>query len=226
MGYTTAFFSLENAAGPGEPEFQGYWERLIQTFFVLLGNSDFDGFPGNMRPGFREYTQFLLLTHVLFVTIMLLNLLIAMMSDTFNKVKENALFEWHMTYAQIIFSIESELPPSYFREPAKSGFSAYWTMVGNERFLQVQEVSKEWYTKVSSEGSEKDVESLIAQFDVDGDGVLTRTEIVTGLAKLKAQGIDINVDATATGELVPSSQLGPKDQLANRVPDSISRSSN
>jgi hypothetical protein len=72
--------------------------------------------------------------------LILLNLLVAMMGDTYTRISEDAKGEWLMQRAQIIFSIEQNMST----EDLKNEKYKYWVDVADtagqkKRFLQVEE---------------------------------------------------------------------------------------
>jgi len=140
---------------------------------IIFGNIDFDLFAGYMYPGYDWLSSLLLLFHVIFVFIMLLNLLIGMMGDTYREIKTNADQEWHLAYAQIIFSVESEM------SHAKLQDQTYWTTIAGKRYLQVQDVNDEFFGEVVPEEIEagKSLEDQLMAFDADNNGVLDAEEL-------------------------------------------------
>jgi len=114
-----------------------------------------------------------------------------MLGDTFGEVKDNADQEWHLVYAQIIMSIESEIPQKNLQEVD------YWANVGGKRYLQVQEVNKEYFGKVV-ESEEHSLSDILKDMDLDKDGKISLDELKMGERKLKEQGITISVKEGAT----------------------------
>ncbi len=67
--------------------FSGFLTSVQQCFFGMLGDFDVENYIGNVRFA-------LLVAYVIIVTILLLNLLIAMMGDTYGNVIESATQIW------------------------------------------------------------------------------------------------------------------------------------
>lgn len=76
LGFASLFYTLESGAGVWV-----FLQRIHMLFMVALGDIDFEEFSSEMRPGFEPLSNLFLLLHVILVTIMLLNLLIAMVGD-------------------------------------------------------------------------------------------------------------------------------------------------
>jgi len=226
IGYSAAFYAIANPKEWGKGEWNGiFYEQAYVLFLSMLGGVDFESINAVTRDEYTWLSSILLLTYVIVITILLLNLLIAMMGDTFGEIKERAEEEWHMAYAQIIFSIESELGDDYFK-PEKVKFEPYWTMIGGKRFLQVQEVSETWYTDMAKNDSGETVEELLKKFDVNSDGVISFEEFQDGLARLHSEGKDIALVRNESREAPkePEKQpLGPQDHLPGRLPDNLMR---
>ncbi|KAG2434853.1 hypothetical protein HXX76_007738 [Chlamydomonas incerta] len=68
----------------------------------------------------RPWVQVLALTYTFLVTVILLNLLVAVMSDTYSVVKEHARSEWLLLRAKLILEIESSLPDGFFKDTQRS----------------------------------------------------------------------------------------------------------
>merc|ERR1719410_3187664 len=98
----------------------------------------------------------LLVVYNILVTILLLNILIAMMSDTYNKVSETAVQQWNLERARIIVTIEKELTGTcddrwrYWCEPAEG-----------ERYLQFERTSQAWArsTNLPTDSSDASISS-------------------------------------------------------------------
>jgi len=218
-GYGVAFYALQEPPKWGQDELKGLFHDRIYTLFMsLLGGTDFVAFNEGIQHGYAPLASFLLLTNVIVVNILLLNLLIAMMGDTFGDVKENSTEEWHLAYAQIIQSIESELPEHFWTDKNPDGsyrqFDPYWTIVGDTRYLQVQEVQESWYSTEKVEPQE----DWMKKFDVDDDGVISFVELAEGLAKMRNEAKDMDL----VPDVVPQA-LGPQKVLPGRLDPKITK---
>jgi hypothetical protein len=80
--------------------------------------------------------------YVVIMGILLINLLIAMMGDTYSRITEDAEKEWHLEWARIIYAIEDEM--SYSERQQKT--LEYATLIGGEKFLQVLEIDPDHYS--------------------------------------------------------------------------------
>ncbi|CAF3956669.1 unnamed protein product [Rotaria sp. Silwood1] len=133
MGFAQSFFILFNEYG-----LQGYMSSIKQCFLGLLGDFDLDYY---IKGEYPLTSVILLIFYIVLITILLLNLLIAMMGDTYAEVKRSAKKLWHLERARIAFRIENSLPRSkrLFR------FKKYWVNIkrerehGPERYMQVVE---------------------------------------------------------------------------------------
>merc|ERR1719350_2052373 len=80
-----------------------------------------------------------MVTYSVLVTITLLNILIAMMNDTYANVKVQAEKQRHMERARVILAIEQEQKAS--RRPPGS---QYWTEIEGENYLINEHISQSW----------------------------------------------------------------------------------
>jgi len=76
----------------------------------------------------------LFISFTILITVMLFNLLVAMMGSTYEEVKEKADQRWQLERARIIASVEIEMPDEYFEESK----NRYYVLIENERHLQRQ----------------------------------------------------------------------------------------
>ena len=75
--------------------------------------------------------------------VLLGNVLVAMMSDTYTAISEAAAGVWFQQRARISFSLEAEMRPEERSDPRNK----YWVDVGGQRFLQVMEVNRQHFRK-------------------------------------------------------------------------------
>ena len=122
----------------------------------LLGDFDLDYY---IESPFPLTTVSLLIAYVVLITILLLNLLIAMMGDTFADVKSSAKQLWfvvsrdeamkkrfssssrHLERTRIALDIERNLSPAQ----RASSKNKYWVEVDGERYLQVERVNSKLF---------------------------------------------------------------------------------
>ncbi|CAF3609508.1 unnamed protein product [Rotaria socialis] len=128
-GFSQAFFILFNENG-----FGGFLSSIKQCFLCLLGEFDLDYYIEGQHP---LPSVILLIFHIVVITILLLNLLIAMMGDTYADVKKSARKLWHLERARMALEIENGMSSS----ERKSDVNKYWVVVKGERCLQVEQVA-------------------------------------------------------------------------------------
>ncbi|CAF4959888.1 unnamed protein product, partial [Rotaria sp. Silwood1] len=124
--------------------FQGYISSIKQCFLGLLGDFDLDYYIGGQYP---LTSVILLVLYIVVITILLLNLLIAMMGDTYADVKKSAKKLWHLERARIALDLENGISKS------KRGlsFNKYWVDVQGERYLQVEQVNNDLNYPIDNE---------------------------------------------------------------------------
>eukprot|EP01062_Namystynia_karyoxenos_P063358 TRINITY_DN5615_c5_g1_i3.p1 TRINITY_DN5615_c5_g1~~TRINITY_DN5615_c5_g1_i3.p1 ORF type:complete len:1004 (+),score=292.53 TRINITY_DN5615_c5_g1_i3:1099-4110(+) len=106
FGFAQAFHILFMNPTPWD-----FAERLRQCLIALVGDVDWDGFDD--PPAYsRALVSALLRLYVVLVTVLLLNLLIAMMSSTYEKVFDEADRVWRLERARIMNSMQAEMGPA------------------------------------------------------------------------------------------------------------------
>jgi len=144
LGFSQAFFVLFDNNG-----FPGFMKSVKSCFFGMLGDFEVEEYA---ETTFQTISVSLLIVYVVVVTILLLNLLVAMMGDTYGNIIEDADKQWHLERARIIFAIENEM--SATERNLKE--NRYWTMVDNERYLQAQEVNSDHFRTKKTESKKDD----------------------------------------------------------------------
>jgi len=147
IGFSGGFYVLEASDTDSLDGLSIFADRIRTLFLILLGSFDFDGFQASLNPDWTWLSFILLVMYVVIMAIMLFNLLIAMMGETYNRTKEDADKVWHMTYAKIISSMEEEAGlrgrhhyPDHIQ---------YWMELGEgehtQKWLEVEEVDREYW---------------------------------------------------------------------------------
>jgi hypothetical protein len=72
---------------------------LLNSFSFMLGNFDTSAFDGL---SLQSYGIFLSVIYMLIVSLLLLNLLIALMGDSYSSVSAKGLAQWRLEQAQLI----------------------------------------------------------------------------------------------------------------------------
>ncbi|CAF1156051.1 unnamed protein product [Adineta steineri] len=143
IGFSQAFFVLFNYNG-----FSGFLLSIKQCFFGMLGDFNLDHHTGTT---FQYISMPLLVIYVVVVSILLLNLLIAMMGDTYGNVIESATQIWHLERARIIFAIENEMSI----DERILDKNKYWTNVDGQRYLQIEEIDKDCFRDINNDETDK-----------------------------------------------------------------------
>jgi len=233
FGHGSAWYVLEMPTG--QEVFHEYFWRIKRVFLLLFGDISFEEFAYAMEPGYNWLSTFLMLLHIILVFILLLNLLIGMMGDTFHEIKDRADEEWHLAYAQIISSVESEIPPETLQTQVK-----YWTTIGNKRYLQVQDVNDDYFkAEETKEDEQKEIqETAMKELDADNDGIVTVEEVKQLAQSLEEKGENFGLTLRSTPSQMRdrssstgsnrsdkekrSHNLGPSDKLEGRLDPSLS----
>jgi len=112
-----------------------YWEWVIDLGLLLIQQRNFSEFKVAEE---QAEIKILLVVYLLSCAIIGLNMLIAMMNETYADVKANAKKAWQLAHAQIILSIENEI--GQHRLNNNPAFQ-YW-IEGNGRSLQVEDTNQ------------------------------------------------------------------------------------
>lgn len=111
------------------------------------------GSQGELETKYRSLSVFLLVGYIVVVSICLLNLLIAMMGDTYTKVSTNAENKWRLERARVIMSIENEMTMADRQHPRNK----YFVQIGLERFIHIYDNDEKHFAQVvTTEGPNTD----------------------------------------------------------------------
>jgi len=190
LAFATALLTLESINGP-PPQTDGWtamWNNIFNLFLFVVGSGQLTGFgtPSNGWGGFFSIVFVVLVCiYVILIVIMELNLLIAMMSNTYNDAKEAAEYEKVQYQAQIIMSLEEEMSPGDWK-----GVTPYWIVDSGQPWLQLQIKNQEFLKQNASEGAmvqaieaqhekeaEETKEAKFQKADTDGDGKVSQAEL-------------------------------------------------
>ncbi|KAM4794704.1 transient receptor potential cation channel subfamily V member 1-like [Rhinophrynus dorsalis] len=119
--------AAENSTDSGQTEtgasYSGLYITSLELFKFTIGMGDLE-FNENLK--FKHFFMFLLILYVVLTYILLLNMLIALMSETVNKISNESKSIWKLQRAATILDIERFLP-RFLRKKLKSG---HWLTVG------------------------------------------------------------------------------------------------
>jgi len=113
----------------------GYWQWIFDLGLLLIQQRNFSDFKVAEE---QPEIEILLVIYLLSCAIIGLNMLIAMMNETYTDVKANAKKAWQLAHAQIILSIENEIGQDRLND---SPSLQYWIAGRNKsRELQVEDI--------------------------------------------------------------------------------------
>ncbi|CAF1178130.1 unnamed protein product [Didymodactylos carnosus] len=145
----SAVLALASIIGWG---YIGFLQSVKLSFLGMLGDFDIDYFA---ETTFQYLSVSLLIIYVVVVTVLLLNLLIAMMGDTYGRLIGNATQIWCLERARIVYAIENEMSTE------ERNLNRYWTIVDGERYFQVEEVNDKHFR--NSDEPNKDIDPTTEQ---------------------------------------------------------------
>lgn len=106
----------------------------LVTCFEWLTNGGYEGDVVDAAERGKVLMGFLMAAFTILGAVVLLNLLVAMMGDTYAKVSENAVAKWRLERARIMLRLER-----HFSTPHRDRLArGVWIVLDGARFLQVQ----------------------------------------------------------------------------------------
>lgn len=147
--FSTCFWLLDDDHQGGGAGLLVHLQRCLAAILGAINLEDYSGVgvessDESVLYGLRSCIELLLVGFYLtLVSIVLLNMLIAKMGDTYNHVTENADRKWLMEWARVVQSIEREMSHEELE------IQKYWVDGGDsdEKFLQIEEYDKDIYLR-------------------------------------------------------------------------------
>jgi len=141
LGFTQGFFIIFNENGVS-----AFFLRMKSCLVATFGQFEVDDY---MDTRFSSISISLIIVYVMVVTILLLNLLVAMMGSTFSKTLENADKEWQLERARMMFGIENEMTDAQLM----SEENKYWRddIRPNKKVILVLKPNENYWTKEEKE---------------------------------------------------------------------------
>lgn len=136
VGFSQAFYIQFQ-----EDSFLEFGMRLKSCFVTMLGDIDFESYMDNEKVVHPWLSTLLITLYIVSISVMLLNLLIAMMGDTYTKIIDDSRKIWQLQQARILFSLETEMTT----EERKKVLSGYKIMIKDEAYVQVYKVDPEHF---------------------------------------------------------------------------------
>ncbi|KAI3378974.1 hypothetical protein SNEBB_006980 [Seison nebaliae] len=154
-------------------DFSTFSSSLFTLFRIILGDFDFYG----LQSANRSLGPLFFILYVFFVYLILLNMFLAIINDTYSGVKEE---------------ISVQDPNNDFADYFRSRYNKMLDKMNikRDRIMDIQEALKsadvdsdaninyeEWRTDLKSRGfADAEIEAMFAKYDVDGDRVLSQKE--------------------------------------------------
>ena len=108
--YSAAMTIIFQNPGSITVEFANFWSSLFSMFQLTIGLIELDVTNGSNYP---ELALILFITFLAMAYILLLNMVIALLSETCSRVSSNRQSQWHLQKLGIILYIESRLLPRH-----------------------------------------------------------------------------------------------------------------
>jgi len=199
MGFATTFLALQSV--PQQTWMSGWdqlWINLYGLYYILMGSGDLNMFVVQIAQDWSGFfdigAKILIALYAVLMAVMMLNLLIAMMMDTYAVVKETTQIQYMQYKAQIISSLEAEMGPKDWQRVVP-----YWIMDNGEPWLQMQ-IKNETFLKQSQNLSAvsemlapepaKPTQTegeMFSEADANNDGQISKSELVSAERRIRAQ---------------------------------------
>jgi len=197
LGFATTYLALQSV--PRQIWMMGWdqmFANLVGLYYILMGNGDLTGFVVDIALDWSSFfligSQILVAAYSVLMAVMMLNLLIAMMMDTYGNIKDDTQILYMQYKAQIITSLEAEMGESDWDK-----VQPYWIMDNGEPWIQVK---NEFFLKetpiqpavavaapLPPPEPAKSAEEMFAETDVNHDGQISKSELGQFELRLRLQ---------------------------------------
>ena len=103
IGFSQSFFTLLYNI----EEFKNPAESFISTFDIILGGLEFNSLVENSE--YKITVLYIYRVYIIVSVIILLNMLIAILESSYNKIIERANKEWHLERSKLILSLMNNI---------------------------------------------------------------------------------------------------------------------
>jgi len=197
MGFATTFLALQSV--PRETWMHGWdqmWINLVNLYYILMGTGDLTGFVVDVALDWHSFfyigSEILIAVYSVLMAVLMMNLLIAMMMDTYGNIKVATQILYMQYKAQIITSLENEMSAADWVK-----VTPYWIMDNDEPWLQMQQknefaVKEEPFVPAAPVVPLPPVETksaaeTFAETDANNDGTISKAELSQFELKLRLQ---------------------------------------
>jgi len=232
LGFATTFLALQSVPQPTSlTGWDQMWINLVGLYQIMLGQGSLDDFVLTIAQDWRLFFdiggKILIVIYAVLMAVMMLNLLIAMMMDTFAEVKETTQIQYMQFKAQIISSLENEMSDKEWQHVLP-----YWIMDNGEPWLQIQIKNESFLQQAVNLAAvnaalapapapvvpKKTSTELFTEADVNNDGKISKSELASHEKRIRAQ-IEQEL-LQRWGHLMP--RAGNRPQNATTTPGYVS----
>ncbi|GLC42960.1 hypothetical protein PLESTB_000282600 [Pleodorina starrii] len=201
---TVYFEQMSSGAGVSDDftkNFDTFPDSLLSVYYFMTVGGFSTDVGGEAK--YVWYLHVLLISFSFMVSIILLNLLIAVMSDTYVVVKQHAKSEWMLLKARLVLEIDSNMPDSFFADRRRSA----------PRWLHVVNTKR---TSSPAHASLLDsIRGTVVRQALNTDLTDTKHEIKAQIASLTEQLQSLQRDITRLSEALSG---GGPDRIDARTP--------
>jgi hypothetical protein len=215
LGFSTSFLALQSVPYPNAVSgWSQMGDNLFGLFSVLTSGVDFDFTETVTKDWGGFFVGVSTVIQVFFsvvMLIMLLNLLIAMMGDTYGLVKEATEIEYVQYKAQIIMSLENEMSASDWKQ-----ITPYWIMDNGKPWLQMQIKNQQFLQNnvgqvmMAPPPPQVSAEQAFQKADADGDGSVSQAELEAFEKDLRSKLEVEFLQRAVLGSMQPLPQAQPQ----------------
>jgi len=205
--FATLLLCLQSYPAPSQTDgWTAMGDNIYLLFLFVMSNGQVTGFNGTDAAwgGFFSIISYALIcAYVCLILVVLLNLLVAMMGDTYSDVQTETEMQYIKSKAQILLSLEGEMSTSDWAALNPP----YWIMDGGKPWLQSQLKNDAFLKKNEAETvakaraaaaadiaavSEQKTEDAFKTADSNGDGKVSEEELAKFEASIR-QKVELEV---------------------------------
>ena len=121
----------------------GVFSRIEELICAMLGEFDLEKYRENSTHPMLA-TNFVLV-YVVLLSVVLVNMLVAKMGDTYTKISDDAQLRWRLEVARMVLSMEKSMS----EKERKEEINKYWVTTEEHRYLQVEEEDQKHWDKAA-----------------------------------------------------------------------------
>ena len=152
----------------------GVFSRIEELICAMLGEFDLESY--RKKSTHPTLATNFVLVYVILLSVVLVNMLVAKMGDTYTKISDESHLRWRLEVARMVLSMEKSMS----EKEREKEINKYWVTTEEHRYLQVEEEDQKHWDKAAVLRAKSALQRVL-----EGDATVEvlRTALATAVEK-------------------------------------------